>query len=81
MSADVTKVAEWVRAEVEADAGAGRFDLDRIGTFADLHDYVDANEYLLGAGERFGFDALREVDFCNDVTDSVAQWLEGRRER
>lgn len=58
MTADVPpsprQLADLMLVEISKDGAAGRFDprADRSGnvrSFEDLHDYVDANEYLIAA--------------------------------
>lgn len=68
---------EHVRLLVMSDAFAGRFDLTQVGSFGDLHEYVDANEYLISAGEALGFRPLANLDLCNAVADATSLWLGG----
>lgn len=69
---------------IDSDDEAGRFDRRTGGrtfpvSFADLHDHVDANEYLLEAGEVLGITMWTEeggipdpiTDLCNAACEVV----------
>jgi hypothetical protein len=49
-------------------------------TFSDLHDFIDANEYVLQADEHFGFldTADEAIERGNRVTDAVTEILSAR---
>ena len=48
-----------------------------VKSFSELHDYVDANEYLLADGEQFD---IANVDEFNKLSDSLDKWLKTRDE-
>lgn len=84
-----TLTAEQYGAEVTeavlADMRAGRVPDDgTVQTFADLHDHVDANEYLIAVHERHGLPVLTEdgsgdyVDLDNAACAFVTAWLDRR---
>lgn len=74
-------VVERAKSEVLADIAAGHVPAT-VATFAELHDYVDAN-YYGGAfeGELSEDDAERDlqVAFWNRVQNAVDQWIKAGR--
>jgi hypothetical protein len=88
-------LADYTIARILIDQAGGTLPtFDRLRTFADLHDYVDANEYLIDglevAGEEFAFSpeddaTAEEVAAYEDQTartnkamDLVNEWLAQR---
>lgn len=72
----VSEYADKVCELLTEDVGAGIVPLGKVTKFADLHDYVDANDYLLQAGVPFGADsgAGRDgTEIVNAVCDEVTQ--------
>lgn len=58
--------------EILADVRKGTVPHD-VATFADLHDYVDANEY----GGLCDDDAVNPVYIGNVIQNALAAWIEG----
>lgn len=81
-SADLTDQvnawAEWIMAEIDADIARGQVAAD-VGSFAELHDYVDANEYLLQAVPDMD-DYAEWIAAHNATADEVNRRLAARRE-
>lgn len=71
----VQAIVAFIKDMIRADAAAGTFALRFIRSFEDLQERVDANEYLVAAGERFDFTPVKELDLCNFVTGIVSSWL------
>lgn len=68
------------KAEIRADIQAGKVP-ERVGSFAELHDYVDANCYG-GIVEGENVSLLDDIDAINLVQADVDQWLKlGRHHR
>lgn len=72
---------EQAKREVLRDIAEGVVPVT-VGTFAELHDHVDANYYgglfdLADAELAGGADSTSEAlqDFANDVQDAVDRWL------
>jgi hypothetical protein len=68
--------ARIAQKEIRADLAAGRFTAADIATFADLHTFVDANEYglLCELDIEFPTDDA-EIEFCAAVQDQVNDWI------
>jgi len=72
----VSEFADKVCELIAEDVVAGIVPLGKVTTFADLHDYVDANDYLSQAGVPFGTDpeAGRDgVETINAVCEEVTR--------
>lgn len=81
-SADHTKqVNTWadkIMSKIDADIARGRVSAD-VATFSELHDYVDANGYLLEVVPDTGdWDSWNANQ--NDAADEVSRRLVARRE-
>lgn len=87
----VDRLVSRAKAEICADCASGRFRASQVDTFADLHDYVDANEYgglcedgVAAEGERLFLERTDEgtvasqgfMDACEVVQDRLARWIE-----
>jgi hypothetical protein len=76
----MARYADAIIAEIDADIAVGVLPTG-IATFGDLHDHVDANEYLQEAGVPFGTDPGAGADGCeavNAVTTEVDRRLTAR---
>jgi hypothetical protein len=76
----VSEYADKVCELIAKDVGAGIVPLGKVATFADLHDYVDANDYLAQAGVPFGTDPGAGHDgteTVNAVCEEVARRING----
>ena len=49
------------------DLAAGRYTGGNVRTFADLHDHVDANEYIP--------DDFTDPEVANTITDALDEWI------
>lgn len=70
--------AELAKVEIKDDAAAGLFPADVICEFADLHDFVDANEYGGLCDERLMVDdefPEAVTDMANEVQHLVSEWI------
>ena len=83
-----TRIATAKR-EIDDDIDAGRIP-DTVTSFAELQDYVDANEYVNDAdrpdrmigplGNRLGWKPQDYTDFTNQIIDEIDKWLaDGRK--
>jgi hypothetical protein len=78
--ADQPAVADYaakIVSEIRKDQAVGLVPAD-VTRFAELHDYVDANDYLSGADVPFGTDPGAGDDGCemvNAVCDEVSRRL------
>ena len=73
----MTTIATLIKTEILSDVRSGRVPAT-VESFSDLHDYVDANEYLINAGVPWDVDPVTgETDLgpTNAVTDIVDAWL------
>lgn len=72
--------ASLIIGEILADMKADRIPDDgSVGTFSELHNYVDANEYIIHARESFGLSAVpTEWTVENKACDLVTKWLDER---
>lgn len=77
---DLPTVVAMMRAEVLACIRSGQIP-QTVLAFADLHDYVDANEFGGFCDSRCTLDvgADRDCRFVNDAQDAVHYWLQARR--
>jgi hypothetical protein len=64
--------AAEIVSEIRKDQAAGLVPAD-VTTFVELHDYVDANDYLSGAGVPFGTDPAAGEDGCEMVNAVCAE--------
>ena len=72
-----TPVVERAKREILADINAGRVPME-VRTFAELHDYVDANGY--GGAFEEDFDGSEEAcAFWNRVQSEIDGWLRAAR--
>jgi hypothetical protein len=67
------EILERVKASILEDLDNGEVPASVVA-FADLHDYVDANEYLLADDGSL----LGTLDDCNAVLPLVDAWLASR---
>jgi hypothetical protein len=67
--------AETIKREILADVRSGLIPIT-VTTFEELHDHVDANDYLATAGVPVPADVDGALDLTNDVTDIVHEWLQ-----
>jgi hypothetical protein len=77
---DVARYADAVMAEIDTDMAADVLPV-AVATFGELHDHVDANEYLQEAGVPFGTDPGAGADGCeavNAVATEVSRRLAAR---
>lgn len=58
--------------EIRADIARGRIPVDEVLTFADLHDYVDANEYAGLCDD--GVDP--ETTPINEIQNALSEWIQ-----
>lgn len=74
--AAVRAVVAQAKAEIIRDAQAGHLPVDAITTFADLHDYTDANTYG-GLCDEHVAEVFRvdDIDTLNLVQDTVDVWI------
>jgi hypothetical protein len=68
----VTRYADAIIAMIDADIAVGALPTG-IATFEELHDHLDANEYLQEAGVPFGTDPGAGVDGCEAVNAVAAE--------
>ena len=68
----VARYADTIIAMIDADIAIGVLPTG-IATFGDLHDHVDANEYLQEAGVPFGTDPGAGMDGCEAVNAVAAE--------
>lgn len=75
----VEAIVERMKAEITADLESGRVPA-KVASFADLHDYVDANEYGGLCSEECPFDAGTDADadIINRAQEIVDRWLQTR---
>lgn len=66
--------AQRVEAEILQDIAAGILPVG-VASFQDLHDHVDANEYLAHVGVPVPADVEGALDLTNAVQDIVHEWL------
>lgn len=70
--------------EIEADVASGRVPAT-VGSFSELHDYVDANEYGQLATPGFFDDCeaagVDWVDVANEIQGEVDAWIKAGRQR
>jgi hypothetical protein len=83
----IATLATDVISQIKADLENGTLPpIERLATFADLHDYVDANEYLINALDNAGTPLLfadeapdealeYQNNLCNRTMDFVNVWL------
>ena len=77
---EVAAVLDRMKAEILSDIANGTVPAT-VATFAELHDYVDANEYG-GACEEdgpFGGFSVEQCDFWNECQNAVDAWLKAGR--
>ena len=81
MNAEQEKRLEIMKAAIKRDVAQHLYGLpDTISSFSELHDYVDANDYLV---EAFGWEIGKEptgftidkVDECNELLDAADAWI------
>src|SRR5262245_10541187 len=65
---------ERARREILEDVLSGRVPFD-VGSFAQLHDHVDANEYGWGFDQPIPLEDERVLRFCNLVQEKLDQWI------
>ncbi len=70
---DQAVILETVKASILEDMNSGVVPTT-VRTFSDLHDYVDANEYLLADDGSM----LAPLDECNAILPLVDEWLASR---
>lgn len=67
------KLIDAYKAEILINVAEGTIPADKIGTFSDLHNYVDANMY--------GFDEYPDdwdedfIPTLNEVQDAIDTWI------
>lgn len=75
-------LALLVCGQIHADVKAGVLP-SGIDSFAQLHDFVDANEYILTALEaaevEFDPSSEAQADLTNAAMDKVSTWLRNRK--
>jgi len=84
----VTTATAFVLTLIRRDIGNGIYeDADRLDSFSILHDYCDANDYILEAAEQFcplpwnpdaEADHLLWQDWVDEVADKVDTLLSGQ---
>lgn len=76
------KISLQIINAVKADMAAGHVPAS-VSTFAELHDYVDANEYVIEALEAAGWDldpaSDEQAAVANKAMDMVNVWLGAKR--
>jgi hypothetical protein len=83
-SAQISAWAERIMTQIDADTGRGLIPPD-TASLAELHDHVDANDYLDAAGIPWGTDLPADdhdpagVRVVHAVQDEVMRRLAGRR--
>lgn len=76
---DITTAVDRAKREITDDIAAGRVPAD-VGSFSELHDYVDANEY--GGLTEWDLDDLateQGLAFADRVQTEVDAWIRGGR--
>ena len=71
--AEIETAIRDMKAEILADMAAGTRP-ETVGSFSELHDYVDANYY---GGFCEGIRASWDTHYFNVVSNAVSAWLEG----
>lgn len=75
MTRTITDYADQIMTEIDGDIAEGVIP-GSVASFADLHDYVDANDYLLNIGVPWGTDDPSGTDeIWNKVTDEITRRL------
>ena len=65
-----------VKREIQQDADKGLFP-KTVKSFSDLHDYIDANEYLIRVHEATGKKRMIDnLNLFNRITAEVDKWLD-----
>ena len=65
----ITEATAFVIAEIRQDFADGLYEgADRLDSFSMLHDYCDANDYIIAAAEKF-------CPFSNDSDDEESHLL------
>lgn len=78
----VNKHADWIMNEIRKDQASGQVPRD-VHSFSQLHDYVDANDYLMQASEQIllagdedpGPEPYNQDAHLNAVADEVDRRL------
>lgn len=73
----IVAYADKIKAMIREDVASGQVPAS-VTTFEELHEHVDANEYLIDADVPWeeGPDGLTDLGPTNAVTDVVHQWLQ-----
>lgn len=70
-------VTTWAVEELEGDMNSGYVPRE-VKTFAEVHEYVDANKY--GGAFEFGFDSSDLcLKFWNAVQQHLDEWIKARK--
>lgn len=81
MTTSAAAISLSIIQDIKADIAAGHIPAE-VKTFAELHDYVDANEYIITALEAAGWDhdpaSVEQAATANRAMDMVNVWLAAR---
>lgn len=82
MSHSAAVIAHSIIKDIKADMATGLIPAT-VRTFAELHDYVDANEYVITALEAAGWDhdpaSDEQAATANRAMDMVNVWLAAKQ--